>query len=116
MSSADVGDWYTMYEGVQVQASHRQSSDAEWYVTPSDWKLQLWIKQNAHSPHRQPFNNDSVSVIGIDSELAADTENQKGVDGQVTLIELSRNFGQPAAILAGLGQSRGHCVVIMCVR
>ena len=46
VSSADVGDWYTMYEGVQVQASHRQSSDAEWYVTPSDWKLQLWITQN----------------------------------------------------------------------
>ena len=46
VSSADVGDWHTMYEGVQVQASHRQSSDPEWFVTPSDWKLQLWIKEN----------------------------------------------------------------------
>lgn len=73
----------------------------------------LWIKQNAHFPHRQAFNNNSLSVIRINSELVAETANQTGVDEQVTLIELSRNFGQPAAILAGLEQSRGHCVVIM---
>lgn len=60
MSSADVGDWYTMYEGVQVQASHRQSSDAEWYVTPSDWKLQLWIKQN-DIYFSSYINNDEMS-------------------------------------------------------
>jgi dolichol-phosphate mannosyltransferase len=32
---------------------------------------------------------------------------------QVALIELSRNFGQPSAILAGLEQCRGGCVVVM---
>lgn len=33
--------------------------------------------------------------------------------GHVSLIQLSRNFGQPAAILAGLRQTEGQCVVIM---
>lgn len=33
--------------------------------------------------------------------------------GNVTLIELSRNFGQPAAILAGLKHSTADCTVIM---
>lgn len=33
--------------------------------------------------------------------------------GNVTLIELSRNFGQPSAILAGLKHSQANCVVIM---
>lgn len=32
---------------------------------------------------------------------------------QVALIELSRNFGQPSAILAGLEQCQGECVVVM---
>ena len=34
-------------------------------------------------------------------------------NGQVSLVELSRNFGQPSAILAGLESSQGDCVVIM---
>jgi len=33
--------------------------------------------------------------------------------GNVTLIELSRNFGQPAAILAGLKHSNANCTVVM---
>jgi dolichol-phosphate mannosyltransferase len=33
--------------------------------------------------------------------------------GRVTLLELSRNFGQPSAILAGLQHAQGGCVVIM---
>ena len=34
-------------------------------------------------------------------------------NGQVTLLELSRNFGQPSAILAGLRHTCGRSVVIM---
>jgi glycosyltransferase involved in cell wall biosynthesis len=33
--------------------------------------------------------------------------------GQIKLIRLSRNFGQPAAIHAGLKSSTGNCVVLM---
>ena len=31
---------------MQVQASHRQSTDPTWYIKESDWKMQLWINEN----------------------------------------------------------------------
>lgn len=34
-------------------------------------------------------------------------------NGRVSLLELSRNFGQPSAILAGLQHSQGDCLVLM---
>ena len=58
-----------------------------------------WLKSNAmdfRATDSQP------ETITIDSQR-----------GHVTLIELSRNFGQPAAILAGLEQSKADCVVLM---
>jgi len=47
VSSADVGEAYTMYEGVQVRASHRQpDSDPAYKVDPSDSMIQLEILEN----------------------------------------------------------------------
>lgn len=60
-----------------------------------------WIKQNAIS-HRQSGSRDLISI-----------GEPKTNQGQISLVELSRNFGQPAAIHAGLQQSNGRCVVIM---
>jgi len=47
VSSADVGDFYNLKgDEIQVQTSHRQSSDPEWIVSDSDWKLQVWTRTN----------------------------------------------------------------------
>ena len=46
-SSADVGVWQDLDgSAIQVQASVRQDSDAEWYVPGSEWKTQVLTKQN----------------------------------------------------------------------
>lgn len=58
-----------------------------------------WLKINALD---RPINESSTDSIAITSAR-----------GRITLIELSRNFGQPAAILAGLEHSVADCVVIM---
>jgi len=49
VSKDDVGQWDNLVAGnaaVQVQSSHRQSNEAEWYIKNSDWKTQVWIKKN----------------------------------------------------------------------
>lgn len=69
-----------------------------------------WIKQNAQSSLELDTTKDVPSVLRVESQIDADDSTTRG---RVTLIELSRNFGQPAAILAGLEQSSGSCVVIM---
>lgn len=49
VSKDDVGQWNNLVAGndaVQVQSSHRQSNEAEWYIENSDWKTQVWIKKN----------------------------------------------------------------------
>ena len=59
----------------------------------------LWLSANAINGSDPNSNPISVSI--------------NSTRQQVTLIELSRNFGQPAAILAGLKHSTANCVVIM---
>jgi hypothetical protein len=49
VSKDDVGEWNDLLpsdSSVQVQASHRQDSEAEWVIKGSDWKTQVWIKKN----------------------------------------------------------------------
>ncbi len=58
-----------------------------------------WLTDNAICPAQSDSNLESIGIASA--------------RGDVTLIELSRNFGQPAAILAGLEHSSGDCVVIM---
>jgi dolichol-phosphate mannosyltransferase len=49
----------------------------------------------------------------LSEHAVAEGVNQNHQQRQVTLLELSRNFGQPSAILAGLQQCSGECVVVM---
>ena len=58
-----------------------------------------WLKSNALN---RDSNDSNSETIAFNSAM-----------GSVTLLELSRNFGQPAAILAGLQQSTADCVVLM---
>jgi len=72
---------------------------------------QNWIRKNAITTPK--LLTATTPTLRIDREMNSQPEKETSVDGHITLIELSRNFGQPAAILAGLEQSRGNCVVIM---
>ena len=73
-----------------------------------------WIKHHAlSSPAAGLVGDDSFAVHRGDANRSEPATNHWIADDHVTLIELSRNFGQPAAILAGLQESRGSCVVIM---
>ncbi|MDG1875356.1 MAG: glycosyltransferase family 2 protein [Mariniblastus sp.] len=54
---------------------------------------------------------DSTSVLEL--SVHQDHIETRSPHGSVTLLNLSRNFGQPAAILAGLTHSQGDSVVIM---
>ncbi len=74
---------------------------------------QQWIKQNAGTFPDHKTANDLFSVLRVATEPDPEPTQDWVAEGHVTLVELSRNFGQPAAILAGLEQSRGSCVVIM---
>ena len=74
---------------------------------------QHWIQNNAQTTPDFETVSSPAPTIRIDKEINSYSEKETSVDGQITLIELSRNFGQPAAILAGLEQSQGNCVVIM---
>ena len=60
-----------------------------------------WIAENALTNELDP-NLDRLPIQSF-----------RQSNGHVTLLELSRNFGQPSAILAGLQHSQGGCVVIM---
>ena len=85
-----------------------------------------WIESNAVDPDPLHSPGDAQSkVVGdklppenlfAQAPLGSSTESEvlaSSISGSVTLIRLSRNFGQPAAILAGLSQSDGSCVVVM---
>ena len=67
-------------------------------------------------------NASSYELIFIDDGSTDDTahwlsHNSAAIDlgrkGRIKLIRLSRNFGQPAAIHAGLKSSHADCVVLM---
>jgi glycosyltransferase involved in cell wall biosynthesis len=74
-----------------------------------------WITDNAQTvPSTEPskFSDRHLSIDEADDPSHVLTL-ESGSQSSVTLIELSRNFGQPAAILAGLQASDGDGVVIM---
>ena len=58
-----------------------------------------WLKLNAVNGSEINSSSESIPITSA--------------QGRISLIELSRNFGQPAAILAGLRNSTAECVVIM---
>ena len=96
-----------------------------------DWLHRFAIQTNAiQTSAIQSIQSNSLSSTNSSSGLAgarqpadlsivtwapnqAEPNEYLTPHGSVTLLELSRNFGQPAAILAGLKHSTGDCVVIM---
>ena len=70
-----------------------------------------WIREHAIR------SSGSFDVSNLDSStvpISARSEStNQSTSGEVTLLELSRNFGQPAAILAGLKHTTAGSVVIM---
>ena len=66
----------------------------------------------AKNPDYQPeiiFIDDGSG----DASLAELLQIQKEIPEVVTIIKLTRNFGQLGAVLAGYGHARGKCVVTM---
>lgn len=83
-----------------------------------------WFRRHAIEPNKisnQSIDEPGLALVSL-SDAAGEFESSAGVEiephfktpnGEVTLLQLSRNFGQPSAILAGLKHSVGQCVVIM---
>ncbi|MFK7767008.1 MAG: glycosyltransferase, partial [Mariniblastus sp.] len=69
-----------------------------------------WLTGNAIN---SCLDGESELLDGADKLNSISIHKTKSPNSFVTLLELSRNFGQPSAILAGLKQSHGECVVIM---
>ncbi len=84
-----------------VEQLHRRVS-AACAATDLDYRI-IYVDDGSHDGTPQWLDSNAVQFH------AAQTENR----GNVKLIQLSRNFGQPAAILAGLKSSTGDCVVLM---
>jgi hypothetical protein len=75
-----------------------------------------------HSTHRRltqvlPTTEMAFEVIYVDDgsrdRTIVELERIAAADPRVTVIELSRNFGQQAAMSIGLGEARGDAVVLL---
>jgi len=76
----------------------------------ADWILQHAINQNGLGSIRSDFDE---SFSNSNPRRETETEIHQIFSPKVTLLQLSRNFGQPSAILAGLKHSTAGSVVIM---
>lgn len=75
-------------------------------ATDLDFEI-IYVDDGSRDETGKWIREHVIAEGGVDSA----TKHCKGQS--VTLIQLSKNFGQPAAILAGLRSSTGDCVVVI---